>query len=140
MESPAPPIPAHAELLTRRSLLLGLLVWFVHLNLTYGLASVACVWGWFSFHVAGLSGLPLVEALITLVAAVVLAVLVVLPWRDWRAFQTDRPPENRHLLHDTEKDRRPLLAFIAMLLNSFFLLFVIASFVPILALNACGSG
>jgi hypothetical protein len=139
MESHATPAPPHAELLTRRSLLLGMLVWFVHLNLTYGLASVACVWGWFSFPVAGLQALPLVEVLITLAAAVGLGVLVVLPWRDWRAFQSEKPPENPHLLHDTEKDRRPLLAFITLLLNSFFLLFVVVSLVPMLALNACGS-
>lgn len=42
------------------------------------------------------------------------------------------------MLEDTEKDSRSLVAFIVMLLNSLFFLFVVVWFVPIFALSACG--
>ena len=96
----------------------------------------------------GLSSLlALLVALLALLLAVafaglcavrIFARLIILPWRNWREFQTEKPPDNPRLLQDTEKDRRPLLAFVALLLNSLFFLFVVASFVPMLALNPCG--
>ncbi len=119
------------------SLLAGAVIWFLHLNLAYGLASLTCKWGWFSFTLAGLPGLLVVETLITLVALPLMLVAIYLPFRDWRRFQTEKPSDNPHLLHDTEKDRRPMVAFITMLLNSLFLLFVIATLVPIFTLNPC---
>jgi uncharacterized membrane protein len=123
---------------TKVSLLLGILIWFLHLNVVYGLASLACKWGWFSATGGGISGLQLVETIITLIAMLLILITIYLPWRHWRSFQTEKPPKNPHMLQDTEKDRRPLLAFVTALTNSLFLLFVIAAFIPIFALNACG--
>jgi hypothetical protein len=71
---------------------------------------------------------------------VLLLITIFYPWRDWRRFQTEKPPANPNLLHDTEKDRRPLIAFVTMLLNSLLFLFVITSVIPILALSACNPG
>ena len=122
---------------TWRSLFLGIAVWFLYQNTLYALASLSCVWGWFSFQVAGIPGLRLVEAGLTVVALALMLLLTFLPWREWRRFQTDRAAGNPRLLQDTEKGRRPLVAFIVMLLNGLFCLFVIAAFVPIIALNAC---
>ena len=122
----------------RRIMLSGIVVWFLHLNVVYGLASLACRWTWLSFGIAGMSGLQLVETAITLLTMAVMLYLIYLPWREWRGFQTQAPPSNPHMLEDTEKDSRPLFAFFVMLLNGFFLLFVISFFVPIFALSACG--
>jgi hypothetical protein len=119
------------------SLLLGPLIWFLHLNTFYAVASVTCKWGWQSFRIAGLPALQLVEVIISLAALLLLARLIIVPWRNWRRFQAEKPPENPRMLHDTEKDRRPLVAFVALLLNSAFFVFVVASFVPVLALNPC---
>ncbi len=126
------------ELQTRWSLFLGILVWFLHQNILNAIISVSCKWGWFTFPVGGLSGLQLVEMAITLIALLAILVLIYLPWRNWRNFQSKRPTDNPQLLQETEEDRRPLLAFIAMLLNGFFFLFVIATFVPTFVLKACG--
>ncbi len=125
---------------TRVALILGIALWFLHQNVIYALASVSCVWGWFTFNVLGMPGLQVVEVIITLIAIALMAGLIYLPWRNWRAFQTEKPRDNPHLLQDTQKDRRSLMAFVAMLLNSFFFLFIIMFFVPMLALNACGQG
>lgn len=125
---------------TRISLVLGIVVWFLHLNITYGLTSLACRWGWFSFVAGGLSGLHVMQIVITLAAMAIMVVLIYRAWRHWRAFQTQPPAINPHLLADTEKDRRPLIAFVAMLANSLFLLFIVAQFVPLFALNACSQG
>jgi hypothetical protein len=122
---------------TRSSLLFGITLWFLHLNVVYALASVGCYRGWFSFSVGPLSGLQVVEILITLVTIPLLLLMIYAPWRAWRRFQTTAPRSNPHLLHDTEEDRVALIAFIVMLLNSAFLLFVVASVVPILGLSAC---
>ena len=64
-------------------------------------------------------------------------VVIYLPWRDWRRYQSGPPADNPRLLHDTEKDRRPLVAFITMLLNSLLFLFVITTLVPVFSLNPC---
>jgi threonine/homoserine/homoserine lactone efflux protein len=125
---------------TRWSLLLGVIVWFLDLNFVYSLPSLACEWGWFPFTILGIPGLIFVEMIITVIFMLVMLYLIYLPWRNWRKFQTEKRVDNSHLLSDTEKDRRPMLAFIAMALNSFFFLFVIAFFVPMISLNACVRG
>ena len=122
----------------RRSLLLGTILWFVHLNVVYGFASLACKWSWFSFSIVGISGVQLVEIIITFVTLPLLLFLIYHSWREWRRFQTEQPPANPHMLEDTEKDSRPLVAFIVMLVNSFFFLFVLSMVVPIFALRPCG--
>ena len=125
---------------TRQSLFAGILIWFLHLNLLYGLSSLSCKWGWFSAPNLRISGLQMTETAITMIAIALMVVMIYRPWREWRKFQTKKQTDNPHLLQDTEKHRRPLLAFVVMLMNSLFLLFLIASFVPIYALNACGQG
>jgi hypothetical protein len=125
---------------TRRYLLLGIAIWFVDLNVSYGLASVACKWGWLSFRIGGLTGLQVVEIVIALVAVALLLVVVYLPWRIWRSYQSEKPIENPHMLHDTEANSSSMAAFIPMAMNSFFALFAVALLVPIFALRACGSG
>jgi len=122
---------------TKRCLLLGIALWFLTLNVVYALASVGCYRGWFPFSLAGFSGLQIMETVVTLASLAVMLRLILLPWRAWRSFQSKKPLSNPHLLEDTENDRVALVAFVATLLNSAFLLFVIASFVPILALSAC---
>ena len=126
--------------LTRWCLFLGVTIWFLDLNTVYALPSLSCEWGWFGFTIAGIPGLAVIEAIITLIALLLMALMIYLPWRNWRKFQTEKPMDNPQLLQDTEKDRRSLLAFVAMLLNSFFFVFLIAMFVPIFALNVCARG
>lgn len=126
--------------LARWSLFLGITIWFIHLNAFYALPSLACQWAWFSFTIFGLSGLVVIEAIISLAALLLMLLMIYLPWRSWRLFQTARPGDNPRLLSDTESDRRSLFAFIAMLLNSFFLLFIITTLVPVVTLNACARG
>jgi hypothetical protein len=41
-------------------------------------------------------------------------------------------------MEDTEEDRPPLIAFVAMGLNGFLALYTLATFVPTFALKACG--
>ena len=120
------------------SLFAGFAIWFAHQNLYYGLTSVACKWGWFPFTVGSLAGLQVVQISITIIAVISMTIVIYLPWRSWRRYQTERPLHNPQLLHDTEKDRPPLVAFVVMGLNSFFLLFLLASFVPIFSFIACG--
>lgn len=122
------------------SLGLGITVWFIDLNVVYALASVACKWGWFPFTIAGIPGLLVVEGAVTLLSLLAVLYLVYRSWRAWRIYQAQKPQNNPDVVTVTENDRRPLMAFIAMLLNGFFFLFLIASFVPLAALNACALG
>ena len=122
----------------RWSLFLGITIWFLHLNVLNALVSVSCKWGWLTYPIGGLSGLQLAETIISVIVMLAMLVLIYLPWRIWQEFQTEKPTENPELLQETEEDSRPLLAFIAMLLNGFLLLFVIAAFVPVFALRTCG--
>src|SRR5215208_6624894 len=115
---------------TWRSLLFGSLIWFLHLNLVYPLTSLTCKWNWFTSGIAGLSGLQTVQIFITIIAAALLLITIYQPYRSWREYRTD----TEHILTQTEQHRIPLMAFVTMLSNSIFLLFVVASLVPILAL------
>jgi len=85
-----------------------------------------------------ISGLKFAQLIITLIAIGLMLVVIYVPWRNWRQLQTAKPSANPRMLQETEQDRRSLVAFIAMLLNSLFLIFVIAYFLPLFALNVCG--
>jgi uncharacterized membrane protein len=137
MNAPTTQITRSDERQTWLALFLGVVLLFLHQNLVYALNSVSCVWGWFTFTIAGVGGLVVVEAIITLIALALMLIMIYLPWKSWRRFQTHRPTENPHMLQDTEDDQRPLVAFITMLLNGFFLLFIFASLVPIFSLSPC---
>ena len=135
---PAVDLSKPNEQQTLWSLFLGITVWFLHLNIVNALISVSCKWGGLTVPVAGLSGLQFLEALITLITILIMLILIYLPWRYWRSFQTEKPRTNPDLLQDTEEYRRSLMAFIAMSLNGFLFLYVIATLVPTFALKACG--
>jgi type VI protein secretion system component VasK len=123
---------------TKRSLFLGITIWFLHLNILNALISVACKWGGLTFPVGELSGLQFVEAILTLITIAAMLFLVYLPWRNWRSFQKEKPTNNPQLMEETEEKRQSLMAFITMMLNSFLVLYIIATFVPMFALKACG--
>lgn len=140
MDLSSVPLSKSEERLTRWCLFLGITIWFIDLSTVYALPSLACQWGWFRFTIAGLPALVMIEAIITVIAMLLMSFMIYLPWRSWRKFQTEKPTANPQILQDTEKDRRSLLAFVAMLLNSFFFLFTIATLVPIFALEVCARG
>jgi uncharacterized membrane protein len=123
---------------TRWSLFLGIVIWFLHLNILNALTSVSCKWGWFTLPIAGLSGLQFVNVIISLIVMLLMLIIIYLPWRNWQKFQSEKTARNPQLLQNTEEDHQPLIAFVAMLLNGFLFLFVIGTFVPIFALKACG--
>lgn len=123
---------------TRRSLYLGITIWFLHLTMLNALISVACKWGGLTFPVGELSGLQILEVVITLITVLAMLYLVYLPWRNWRSFQTETPTDNPQLMQDTEEKRQSLMAFIALALNGFLTLYIIATLVPMFFLKACG--
>jgi len=123
---------------TKISLFLGITIWFLHLNILNGLISVSCKWGGLTFPVGGLSGLQLLEVGITLITILAMVYFIYLPWRNWRSFQTEKPVDNPELIEDTEEKRQSLMAFIAMSLNAFLVLYMLATFVPMFFLKACG--
>jgi hypothetical protein len=128
----------HEERQTKVCLFAGIIIWFVELNVIYALPSLTCKWGWFPFSVGPLSGLQFVQMLISLVALLLMATVIYLPYRNWREYQTEQPPQNPRMLQDTEKERQSLLAFIIMMANSFFFLFILGLFVVIFSLKPCG--
>jgi hypothetical protein len=140
MNMPARPLAKPSERQTNWSLALGITIWFLHLSLLNALTSVACKWDWLMTRIAGLTQLQIVALSVSLFVSLLMVLLIYLPYRYWRSFQTQKPMDNPELLRETEEDRRPLLAFITMLLNGFFSMFALATFVPILALKACGQG
>jgi hypothetical protein len=127
-----------SERQTRWSLSLGILVWLLHLIVMEALISVSCKWGGLTVPIGGLSGLQILEAVITLITVLSLGFFIFLAWRQWRSFQTEKPVTNPDLLHDTEEYTRPFMAFIAMSLNGFLILYTLATFVPMFSLKACG--
>ncbi len=127
-----------SEQQTRWSLFLGILVWFLHLNIVNALISVSCKWGGLTAPVGGLSLLQIVSAIISVISLLLILFFIFLGWRNWRSFQTEKPTGNPEMLQDTEKYRRPLMAFLAMSLNGFLFVYTLATLVPMFALKACG--
>lgn len=123
---------------TRRSLFLGITIWFLHLNILNALISVSCKWGGLTFPVGGLSGLQILEVVISLITILVMLYFFYLPWRLWRSLQAEKPKNNPQIMENTEEKRQALMAFIAMALNGFFILYIIATLVAFLALKTCG--
>ena len=138
MHMPAIDLSKPSEQQTQWSLFLGITIWFLHLNIINALISVSCKWGRLTVPVAGLSELQFVELILSLIAILLMLFFIYLPWRNWRSFQTEQPTQNPDLMRDTEIYRRPLMAFIAMLLNGFLFLYMLATLVPMLSLKACG--
>jgi hypothetical protein len=135
---PAIDLSKPSEQQTRWSLFLGITVWFLHLNIVNALISVSCKWGGLTVPVGALSRLQIVAAIISVITLALMFFFIYLPWRNWRSFQTEQPPKNPDLMRDTEIYRRPMMSFIAMSLNSFLFVYVLASLVPIFTLKACG--
>jgi threonine/homoserine/homoserine lactone efflux protein len=140
MEIVKSPYLTSEERPTWKSLFWGTVVWFLHQNIVYGLASLSCVWGRLSARIGGVSMLQIIETILTVIALLLMLFLIYLPWRDWRRFQSQRPRDNPQMLEDTEKDRRPLVAFITLSVNGFYFLFIMAAFVPIWTLKPCVAG
>lgn len=138
IDMPRAKVTKAEEQQTRRSLFLGIAIWFLHLNILDALISISCKWGGPTFPVGKLSGLQLIEGILTLITVLAMLYLIYLPWQQWRSFQSETPPTNPEMLQETEEDRSPLMAFIAMALNGFLVLYIIATFVPTFALKACG--
>lgn len=135
---PAMDLSKPNEQQTRWSLFLGIAIWLLHLTIIDSLISVSCKWGGLTAPVGSLSWLQIVTAIITLIAVLAMLFLIYLPWRQWHSFQSENPPTNPEMLQDTEKYRRSMMGFVAMALNGFLALYIIATFVPTFALKACG--
>jgi len=118
------------------SLLAGVVIWFLHLNTINALTSLTCEWGWFPFTIAGIAGLRFIHIVVSLIAALGIAAIIVLSWRGWRNWQAAQA-DAQHTLVQTGADRHPLMAFVTMLLNGLFLVYVLASLVMVLVLNPC---
>ncbi len=133
-------LPQTDQQRNHRMLFLGMLIWFLQLNVLNALTSLSCTWHWLQIPTAGLTSLQWVELIISLIASVAIAYMVYAPWRNWRKLERRKPARNPDLLTETQEDRGAMLAFLTMGVNAFFFMFAIATFVPIFALRACGQG
>jgi hypothetical protein len=131
-------LPKKEQQQTQSSLFRGMLVWFLDLILLNSLNSVACEWHWLTSTVGWMDTLQFLEIGISLVALVLIGYLIYVPWRNWRGLQRQQPAQNPHMIEDTQEDRGALLSFLAMGLNAFFFLFVIATLVLMFSFTACG--
>ena len=107
------------------SLAAGTVVWLIHLMIVYPLTSLTCEWGWFPSTVNGLTGLQVVQIIITIIAAIIIAVAGVF------AFQ------NQRRLRTQEINRHYFMAQLGLALNILFFALVVVSLVPILSLPVC---
>ncbi len=123
---------------TQRMLFLGMLVWFLDLLFLNALNSVACEWHWLTITVGRMDVLQFVEIAVSLVALLLIGAMTYIPWRNWRSIQRKNPVQDQHAFEHTEEDRGALLSFLAMGMNSFFFLFVIATLVLMVSFTACG--
>src|SRR5512138_1369620 len=130
-------LPKTEQQQNHRLLVLGMLIWFIHENLIYGLNNVSCKWAFLNFNLGGLAALQWLEIAIAVIALALIAWVLSLSWHNWRTLQAQRLSNDPQLVERTEEDRGGFLAFLAVGLNFFSLLFVLGTFVPMFALKAC---
>src|SRR5512142_3369331 len=131
-------LPQQDQKQNHSALIWGATIWLVDFLLLDSLNSISCKWAFLTWPLAGLTAVQWLEIGISLVALALIAWTTYVPWRNWRALQPRKPVDNPRVLGDTERDRGAFLSFLAMGLNAFFMLFVIGTLVPMLALKACG--
>lgn len=113
------------------SLIGGSLIWALHLMTVYPLTSLTCRWGWFETP-SSAPGLRLAQVLATLAAAGLVATLGWVAFGEWR-----RENESHDELSQAAAARRPALAFVALLINTLYLLIILIMLAPILLLPVC---
>ncbi len=111
------------------SLVAGTIVWMLHLMIVYPLTSLTCEWGWFPFMVGALSGLQVIQLVVTVIAAVITIVA------GYFAFQSRRRLGNGGM-PDTSRHR--FMAWLGLALNIMFTALIVISVIPILTLPPCG--
>lgn len=116
----------------RLSLIGGTGVWAAYLLINYSLTSVSCRWGWFGLPDTS-SLFRLVETLIAVVALVLVIGAAWLGFNQWRR----TPPEGTDEHGATRASRITMLGFVFMLLNSLYVLIMLATLVPVLVLAPC---
>ena len=131
-------LPPKEQQQTQRSMLLGMLVWFLDLTVLNALNSVACEWHWLTNMIGWMDVLQFLEIAVSIIALALIGYLTFMAWRNWRTVQRKQPAQDEHTFEHTEQDRGALLSFLAMGLNSFLFLFVIATLVLMFSFTACG--
>ncbi len=131
-------LPQENQKQNHSTLIWGVVIWLVDFLLLDSLNSVSCKWAFLTWPLAGLAAVQWLEVAISIVALLLIGYLIYLPWRNWRSLQKKKPAKNPKAMAETQRDRGAFLAFLSMGLNTFFLIFVIGTLVPMLALKACG--
>lgn len=111
------------------SLVTGIVVWVVHLMIVYPLTSLTCEWGWFQYTAGSLTGLQIVQIIVTLVAGGITLIAAVLAFRN-----RQRLINNESL----EVNRHRFMAALGLALNIMFTALIVIALIPILSLPQCG--
>lgn len=111
------------------SLAAGVVTWSLHLMIVYPLTSLTCEWGWFPFTAGGLTGLKVVQIVVTVIAAAITVVAGFLAFQNQRRLRDGETVEtNRHFF----------MARLGFALNILFTALIVFSLIPIVSLPQCG--
>lgn len=115
------------------ALIVGTVIVSAHFMVVYAASSLTCRWGWLPGKTVGIPSLQFFQMLVTFLAGVLIGGLIAITYRDWHSTQVDERGEESQ----QAAARLPLLAFITMLVNTSYLLFILMSLVPILTIQQC---
>lgn len=120
------------------SLIGGTAVWALYFSSVNALNSLACRWGWLGApeNPAPLKGVELAAAVLALALLAGSAYNVYTLWRQTRG-QAGADAGAPGLLEQTILARTPFQAFVTLLLNVIYLLIILITLAPIVALPAC---
>ncbi len=111
------------------SLVAGTVVWVIHLMIVYPLTSLTCEWGWFPFTVGPLTGLQVVQIVVTVISGLITVVAGVFAYRNRQRLMNDE---------SLEVNRHRFMSELGFALNVIFTALIVISLVPILVLPQCG--
>jgi hypothetical protein len=117
----------------------GTAVWIAHLFVVYPLNSVACQWDWFTVLQGGTSQLRLLQITTSIIAAILEAIFIWMMVVVWQQNRNQVGPDGvAQPAPQGLTNNIPFLAIVTALLDTLYLLIILASIVPVLTLLPCG--
>jgi uncharacterized membrane protein YhaH (DUF805 family) len=120
------------------SLIIGPMVWAVHLLIVYIMAAIACAHGFFDDEILGIRIVQLIGGAATLLALALILDALVLSWRRWRGrpFDGEPAPLPPHDGADVASRRR-FMAYAGVLLSGIALIATVWQSLPLVFFVSC---
>lgn len=130
-----PPVRRRGRRFLWYIVLSGPVIYTVYFIAAWAVAEYSCLGNGLTFSLGGMNGVSLVVLALTLVTLVALLASTALAWRAWRRRRDQADAD--HSEYDNSVGTEAAMAFVGLLLNTFFVVVTLMTGIPSLVLVAC---